>query len=254
MRSVASGISSRSRARPALGDHAARRELVVGHVAARRALHLAARDLDVELALEAEHDVEEVERLGAEVVHQDRVELRPRRRRAERVGDDRAHGLADLCVRQLRGCIAASLIGVSSSRSSSTTRSIGLRAARRRGAGRMPERDRADHPPRLARSRAARGSRPCATIGPAIMHAPSPSACAWSSSAMIAALVEHQLGLHRARGRELRRIAAAGRDQVRDQVGILAVLRHHDRRARRERLVEEVAVVAEVLGVVAARR
>ena len=35
-------------------------------------LHLAARDLDLELALEAEHDVEEVERLGAEVGHQDR--------------------------------------------------------------------------------------------------------------------------------------------------------------------------------------
>src|SRR5207244_2489911 len=54
---------------------------------------LTARDLNGERALEAEHDVEEVERLGAELVDQRRVDAHVLRVAAERLRHDPAHDL-----------------------------------------------------------------------------------------------------------------------------------------------------------------
>ena len=61
-----------------------------------------------------------------------------------------------------------------------------------------------------------------------------------------------KLGLHGARRRHRGRIAAAGLDQLRDQVRIGPVLRNHNRRRGLERLEEEVAVAPEILGMVPA--
>ena len=58
-----------------------------GSVAARVLDDLAARDLDLERALEAEHHVEEVDRLGVEALDQRHVELDVLDVAAERVGD-----------------------------------------------------------------------------------------------------------------------------------------------------------------------
>ena len=78
---------ARSCAMPDVGDDALLLELGLGQRAARVLDDLAARDLDLERALEPEHHVEEVDRFRVEVVDQRRVGLDLLDVAAERVGD-----------------------------------------------------------------------------------------------------------------------------------------------------------------------
>ncbi len=74
-----------------LGHHALLLELRLRQVAARFLDDLAARDLELEGALQAEHEVEEVDRLGVQPLDERHVELDVLDVAAERIGD----GLGD---------------------------------------------------------------------------------------------------------------------------------------------------------------
>ncbi len=79
---------SRSCASPASVTMPPLLEVGFGQVAARVLDDLAARDLDAEAALEPEHEVEEVDRLGVEPFDQRYLQLDVADVAAERVGDD----------------------------------------------------------------------------------------------------------------------------------------------------------------------
>ena len=79
-----------------LGNEPAGGEFLLAHVSPGGALHFAAGDLDVELVLQLEHEIEEVERLRAQIGHQHRVDRHLRNVARERVGDQLAHPLRNV--------------------------------------------------------------------------------------------------------------------------------------------------------------